>query len=260
MEKNKRYSLIVGLLIFIIVVLLGVCVAFGLGVINTNKGDVINNSSNEQNGVSQEEVKVEEKVEYRPLVETAMEKGDKRKVEPGCLDSDNIASINLRLPKINIDTENVKKINNEILNYANDELEGFKEWTKLLYEYVSYTYKYIAGRDMLLVVITESIAAECSSGGRNFMSYVYDIKNDKFLTVNDFGITDKDLKENAYYEAEKMYGEDWESDRENEKEMIDSSIANKHYKIINVDQDEIEIDFDIPFEDFRVTFVNDYEQ
>ena len=213
MEKNKRYSLIVGLLIFIIVLLLGVCVAFGLGVINTNKGDAINNSSNEQNGVSQEEVKVEEKVEYKPLVETAIEKVAEKTVKEDC-EGNTITKIDIKAPKINIDTENVKKVNDEILKYANEDINKYNERESAMIHDVNmkYTYKYDSSVNALLLTLEQFYSTSCATGGYTLNTYLYDIKKDKFLAPIDLGITDKELKEDAYrtieYQAEKQYPED----------------------------------------------------
>ena len=45
---------------------------------------------------------------------------------------------------------------------------------------ISYEYKYISGKNILLIKIIETHYTNCSSGGTDIISYVYDIKNDKF--------------------------------------------------------------------------------
>lgn len=240
MEKNKRYSLIVGLLIFIIVLLLGVCVAFGLGVINTNKGDAINNSSNAQNGAVKEEVKVEEKVEYRPIVETAMEKVAEKTVKEDC-EGNTITKIDIKAPKINIDTENVKKVNEEILKYANEDISEYNERESAMIHDVNmkYTYKYDSSVNALLLTLEQFYSTSCATGGYKLNTYLYDIKKDKFLTPMDLGITDKELKEEAYrkiaHRAEEQYFEDSiEESVKMDKENLDECISAKTYKIVDI--------------------------
>lgn len=186
------------------------------------------------------------KVVYKNIVETSIEKHDAKKAEHVCSDSDGKVKIDMILPKINIDTKEVDKINKKIEELANKELNNYKEARADHRKDISYSYKYNAKNNILIIYIENIISNECASGYYKLTTYAYDISKDKLLTIKDFGITDEDLKEGI-----ELYLEENDEDM---KEILYNCIKDKEYYITEVWDYKIEVSFPIPYDEIRIIY------
>ena len=199
-----------------------------------------------------EESKEEAKVEYKNIVSTLLKKHETKTGDAPCED-DVTEEININIPKINIDTDNVAKVNKQIREKAEDELEALKSETIHGDISFSYEYSYVENKGVLVVAITEEFSALCKSGSIKYTSYIYDINKDKFLTNEEalklYNINEKLLKEKAYDYIEKTYSGD-----EEYKSIVKDIINNKEYVVSYIEEDQISVYYDIPYDGFSVIY------
>lgn len=191
MENTKAKKLLIGVLLVLLVVCLGVIVWQYIS-LNLKDSNVTNNTASENsqeiNIIQNETTNKETVVEYVSLVTDRINKYNKKAGKENCGDRDMDLYLKVRIPQINIDATNAKKLNNEIY-------EKYKEYDNDNYTIssnkggrdidISYTYKYEPEKSIILIIIKNKILAHCATGGMYYDSYVYDTKNDKVLTVDD---------------------------------------------------------------------------
>lgn len=238
MKNTKAKNIVITILIILLLCCLGFIV---WQYIKIQEKDVILSEK--------PEVQVQEnKVEYKNIVETAIEKHDvKTSEEFACMDSDGTVKLDMVLPKININTETVNNINKKIEELAKREQNNYKEINRDGILNISYSYKHIVNKNVLIVYIENEWNTECASGSYELTSYAYDINKDKVLTVKDFDITDDDLKEGIKYYLE-------DNEDEYREEMLYDCIKNNEYYITDIKDYKIELSFATPYEDIRITY------
>lgn len=214
-----------------------------------DKTGIINQDNKVENIEKNEKVKVE----YKNIVETIFEKHETKSGSVPC--EDNItATIDIMVPSINIDTDNVAELNKEIMKKAEDEIANLDK--DMVYGDIRflYEYTYIPTKDLLSILVTEGYGAFCATGGTTYNNYIYDIKNDKVLTNKEVlelcDVSEEYLKELAYENID--YYDEEEEAKERYKETVDELIKNKEYIIKHIGEDSILIYFDIHLERLTV--------
>lgn len=96
-----------------------------------------------------------------------------------------IFQYNVEIPKILINTDTTKTINNKIISDYSDDInvatgkknfDGFEG---------NISYNYYVYNNVLYLIVTSEGANECGSGSSSLRAYYYDIANDKELSLND---------------------------------------------------------------------------
>ena len=110
-------------------------------------------------------------------------------------------NIDVKLPKINIDTANAKKLNNLIqTDYKIAYDSSIKDETNMAY--ISASYEYVVRNNIIYIFVKDSMNKGCSSGSETAKNYYFDIKNDKILTTEEAfklaGYSLDDLRNEAY--------------------------------------------------------------
>lgn len=118
----------------------------------------------------------------------------------------------VEIPKILIETNSTKIINDKIYNDYMDFIKMFdKNYQFETFEktqIINITYDYKIQEDIIYIIIKNTSSSSRAGGEVSYMAYYYDIKNDKVLTVDD--ICKKyniDLKFSYSYDesADKIY-------------------------------------------------------
>ena len=188
------------------------------------------------------------KSEYSYIVENAINKKQPRAAWSEC--GNEYMYINIVAPKINIDTDNVNNVNNEIINkYSNMSIDTTKGGYNIN---VSYIYKHIPSRNLLFVLITERYEALCATGSIKYQTYIYDTKNDEFFNFEKllqlYNITKNDLQLKAYEGLSEHIGfEDSSHSEELEsyKNRVDDIINNEEMSVLDIEEDRLEISFPV---------------
>ena len=93
-------------------------------------------------------------------------------------------NIDVKLPKINIDTTNAKKLNNLIQTDYKKEYEiSSKDETNMAY--IDSSYKYVVRNNIIFLYVESTLNIGCGSGSETTKNYYFDIKNDKILTTEE---------------------------------------------------------------------------
>ncbi len=93
-------------------------------------------------------------------------------------------NIDVKLPKINIDTANAKKLNNLIQTDYKKEYEiSSKDETNMAY--IDSSYKYVVRNNIIFLYVESTLNIGCGSGSETTKNYYFDIKNDKILTTEE---------------------------------------------------------------------------
>lgn len=197
---------------------------------------------------------VGESMTYKNIVEDALYEYNPKAALSNCGDEEDYVYKDIRLPKINIDTDTVKNLNKKMLEH-NKEINATKGGYDLIVDYAA---KYIPYKNLLVINISEKQIAHCSSGGPvEYSTYVYDVKNDKVLTYDQlfslYKIDSERFKNYAHvglvdYHSQNLSG----SDLSIYENRLDEMISNKSYVISNVDTYYIEVSFDIGMDEFTV--------
>lgn len=159
--------------------------------------------------------------------------------------------INATLPKINIETEVTKKINQEILNIYNlkkNEQEGSPDYD------IYYTYQVIPKENIVFINIIMHHKAHCSIKGVYYKQYLYDYKNDKLLNLDDllkiYNISKERMIELAY----STFG--YTSLKEEYKKLIPEYIKTDKLRIINIG--DTQLYFGINFDFKHILYFSAY--
>ena len=110
-------------------------------------------------------------------------------------------NIDVKLPKINIDTTNAKKLNNLIQTDYKKEYEiSSKDETNMAY--IDSSYKYVVRNNIIFLYVESTLNKGCGTGSTTHKNYYFDIKNDKILTTEEgfkkAGYSLDDLRTEAY--------------------------------------------------------------
>lgn len=182
MEKKNNTSTLI-LLFVVCAMLIAIFGGFYLYKAIVKKDNKVNNSDNINSGVQKDNIKKDVNKDYVYDAEYAintikdsykLSNGDGTKV---------ISSKDIEVPYINIDSEDVSKINDELYSLQQEMVKEFNENVDSGQFYYTASYnQYINNNILSLVVITES-------GGTNipsFKYYVYniDLSTGKTLTFN----------------------------------------------------------------------------
>lgn len=219
MENTKAKKLIIVVLLVLLITCLAVIV-WQYVRLNSQDSSVTNNTTtgnsqgtnanitpdvitnNNITNTSKETSNKETVVKYVSLVTDKINKYNKSAGKENCADRDMDLYLKVRIPQINVDATNAKKLNNEIY-------EKYKEYDDDNYTInsnkggydidISYTYKYAPEKNILFIQIIEKYIAHCASGGVVYNSYAYDMKNDKVLTIDEllklYGISEEKKQE-----------------------------------------------------------------
>lgn len=148
----------------------------------------------------------------------------------------------VRLPKININTETVNKINKEIME-TDTEVNLSHGGSDLI---IDYDYREVSSRNILLLNISTVYSAHCATGYGGTKSYVYDMKNDKLLTLKEllklYNVNYSNFEESVYNSAEDF---EEEEDFENVKDDVKQLLSEESFEIADITYDSIEIFFPI---------------
>lgn len=264
MENTKAKKI----LIIILIILLLICVGFltwqhiQIKKLSENMENVQNgnNSSVSDENVEQgkEEVELEDvKSEYSYVVEHAINKNQPRASWSEC--GNEYLHINVVAPKININTENVKLVNQEIFDrYNNMSIDTTKGGYNIE---INYTYKYVPSRNLLFVLITERYEALCATGNIKYNAYIYNTKNDKFLTLEEllelYNITKNDLIDEANNNLiEHISGGTYQDVATEQltdyKERIENIVRNQEMTVMDLENERLEIYFPVDLEGLRI--------
>ena len=93
-------------------------------------------------------------------------------------------NIDVKLPKINIDTANAKKLNDLIKdNYKKAYEASVNDETNMAY--INASYEYVVRNNIIYIFVKSSMNSGCGSGSETTKNYYFDIKNDKILTTEE---------------------------------------------------------------------------
>lgn len=243
MENTKAKILLIVVLITLLLVCLGAIVWQCIGAKDVSSGqsnntqqvgNVNQDSTNKESEVLLEDVKTK----YNYVVETAINKSQPRAAWSEC--GNEYLHIDVVAPKINIDTDNVSRINKQIIDkYSNLSIDTSKGGYNID---VSYTYKHLPSEEMLFVLITERYQSVCATGNVSYETYIYNIDTDRFLTLNEvlelYNITKNDLKEMAYENIDSDMDVDSLVDY---KTRVDEIISNGEITVLDIDTDRLKL-------------------
>ena len=252
MENTKAKKVLIVVLIILLLACLGVIVYQYLKLNNTNKeiaNSTTTDTTQKETGTTnttttEESNKTTEKVVVKRLVDDALNKVNNNAGKSACPDVGAELYLRVRAPKINIDTETVKKFNKEIYEkYNNLTNSTYKNIYSIK---VTYSYRYIPEKDLLFIKIKESGATECATGTTKYDSYVYDVKNDKFLTVSDilkiYNISESKKDEIVNETLEELYKDYEDKDQIKEyKAKIKEIEKEKTMDLFDLDTNRIEL-------------------
>ena len=110
-------------------------------------------------------------------------------------------NIDIKLPKINIDTANAKKLNNLIQTDYKKEYEiSSKDETDIAF--IDSSYKYVVRNNIIFLYVESTLNKGCGTGSTTHKNYYFDIENDKILTTEEgfkkAGYSLDDLRTEAY--------------------------------------------------------------
>ena len=93
-------------------------------------------------------------------------------------------NIDVKLPKINIDTANAKKLNDLIKeNYKKAYEASVNDETNMAY--IDASYEYVVRNNIIYIFVKGTINKGCGTGSETTKNYYFDIKNDKILTTEE---------------------------------------------------------------------------
>lgn len=93
-------------------------------------------------------------------------------------------NIDVKLPKINIDTANAKKLNDLIKdNYKKAYEAAVNDETNMAY--INASYEYVVRNNIIYIFVKSSMNSGCGAGSETTKNYYFDIKNDKILTTEE---------------------------------------------------------------------------
>lgn len=110
-------------------------------------------------------------------------------------------NVNVKIPKINSTRPNAILLNQEILNDFNDYVNIDKRGSKFLNVVVSY--ETVVKGDYIDIIVKESSANPCGSGGYTEKKYTYDMKNDSIIVTNT--VTDNGVVSAYSYSGQVKY-------------------------------------------------------
>lgn len=110
-------------------------------------------------------------------------------------------NIDVKLPKINIDTANAKKLNDLIKeNYKKAYEASVNDETNMAY--IDASYEYVVRNNIIFLYVESTLNKGCGTGSTTHKNYYFDIKNDKILTTEEgfkkAGYSLDDLRTEAY--------------------------------------------------------------
>lgn len=110
-------------------------------------------------------------------------------------------NIDVKLPKINIDTANAKKLNDLIKeNYKKAYEASVNDETNMAY--IDASYEYVVRNNIIFLYVESTLNIGCGTGSTLHKNYYFDIKNDKILTTEEAfklaGYSLDDLRTEAY--------------------------------------------------------------
>lgn len=184
MENQKNNKGVIVLLIIIIIILAALCVLFATGTINFKDNEVDNNTNqnvtdNEENNIS----KLDSSKEW--IHDANYNLPTNKESYYGYSDHTKLISASdLVVPYINIDSNDAKKVNQEIYKLYEDLINKFNENLKeeiwfTLVEYKTYTTNNIIS----VVITTESAGTDVPI--YNYYTYNFNLENGKLLSYNE---------------------------------------------------------------------------
>lgn len=230
MNKDKKYNIILGLMIFFFVIIVGIAIAFGLGYIginkntnsnlqtntltnensstNTNNSNVtdettkteIDNVTNKTQTTTSNKMTTEQKKQLLKTLINVNE--DKGKCQLGDCD----LHLKANLPKINLNTPTVTTINAKIESiytavedyYKQDFSQKQGQTGKFISYEITSKSGYIASLDCIYISVVNQVIHSHASGYSQYHTYIYQVDNDKELTLKELldsqGITKSDLE------------------------------------------------------------------
>ena len=209
MKNNK--ILVTFLIIFVIISLLLGSYIIYKEYFKDSKCDNIKIVKNEKTGNVE---KIEEMEVKKEKMEEEIKKAESNnyvidlvniKKEPKYVGTCNLdprkGNIDIKLPKINIDTANAKKLNNLIQTDYKKEYEiSSKDETDIAF--IDSSYKYVVRNNIIFLYVESTLNKGCGTGSTTHKNYYFDIKNDKILTTEEgfkkAGYSLDDLRTEAY--------------------------------------------------------------
>lgn len=93
-------------------------------------------------------------------------------------------NIDVKLPKINIDTANAKKLNDLIKeNYKKAYEASVNDETNMAY--IDASYEYVVRNNIIFLYVESTLNKGCGTGSTTHKNYYFDIENDKILTTEE---------------------------------------------------------------------------
>ena len=194
------------IILILIIIILCLCGFFVIDKINNNKNkEQIDNSANEGNNQQDNQDGITEYIgqAYSNIKEFnwPTEELPKESTDPDSV------TIKINLPKILLNSEATKSINDKIYNDYNNEISSLESNTvQIPPSDIDISYEYTIKDNILFILIKKDITTYRSSGSTSYNVYYYDITNDKELSVDDicniFNIKLEDIGDTA---AESIY-------------------------------------------------------
>ncbi|MDD2628305.1 MAG: hypothetical protein PHR25_01595 [Clostridia bacterium] len=190
-NNDKKYGVVFGLMIFLFIIIIAIIVTWRLGYIQFGKTE--NNGNNNNQYINQPKEKIEEQVKVDGST-LLYEYVNVDKNMGKCAQGDCNLYMKVKLPKIRLETNTVKNLNNSIEKIYKEAEDYYnQDFTK--YEntqndkYISYDIKYEAGYvkklDYIWMDIIKGVIHTHASGSYDFYTIIYDVKNDKEVTIRE---------------------------------------------------------------------------
>ena len=187
MENQKNYKGVISLLIVIIIILSALCVLFATGTISFKSNDVANNETNENinddNNVENNISKLDSSKEW--VYDANYNLPTNKESYYGYSDHTKLISASdLVVPYINIDSDDAKKVNQEIYKLYEDLINKFNENLKEEINFTLVEYKTYTNDNIISIVITTEFAGT-DVPMHNYYTYSFNLENGKLLSYND---------------------------------------------------------------------------
>lgn len=150
---------------------------------------------------------------------------------------DDLYSINVNIPKINLSSSNTDRINAQISRDFSDKVDYIMDSTGTFYEY-SVNYKAFLNGDMLSLIINETEKEGNNIQTTKIYTYNINLNNNGILTINDVinakGYTAKEIQEGIEDELKDLNKKDEELKKSlPNKNIIIRNTSDSMYKVEN---------------------------
>lgn len=212
MEKDKKYSVMLGIMIFLFLIVIAIGIGVGLGVIefnflNINKDNVLDEKIDTSNDDVIQENTENEKItadQKKALIVPYIVGKKDTKV---CAWGDCQLELKVDLPKINLDTQTVKNINSKLEDVYVQANEQFKKEEAMPISYdITYVADYLEKLDCIYISVDNHMQNTHGSGSMKATNIIYMVEEDKEISLKEF-LSSKNITEDKIKEEIKITGD-----------------------------------------------------